>query len=217
MNPLLDPNVAYLILVTAFVLAILALFTPGTGHLELGALATLFLAGYSIYHLPIRWWALVILIVGVFPFLLVLRKSGRPVYMVISWLALMVGSVFLFQGDSTFDPAVHPALALVVSLLLTAFLWFLERKSLEAMQLTPYNSRRLPEPGCEGEARTPILQEGSVYLNGEMWSARSNLPIQPRSRVRVLRREGFTLIVEDTARSASQTPLPTAAGDRSAL
>ena len=47
MNFLLDPNVAYLILVIGVILGMLALFTPGTGLLEIGALFTIFLAGYA--------------------------------------------------------------------------------------------------------------------------------------------------------------------------
>jgi len=38
MDLLLDPNVAYMILVVGFVLGVLALFTPGTGFLEVGVL-----------------------------------------------------------------------------------------------------------------------------------------------------------------------------------
>ena len=64
MSIFLDPNVAYLVLVVGFVLGVLALFTPGTGILEIGVLLALFLAGYSIYNLPINVWALVLLLVG---------------------------------------------------------------------------------------------------------------------------------------------------------
>ena len=74
MNLLLDPNVAYVILVVGFVLGVLALFTPGTGILEIGALFAIFLAGYAVYSLPINLWALILLVVGVIPFLIALRK-----------------------------------------------------------------------------------------------------------------------------------------------
>ncbi len=45
MEILIDPNVAYLLLVVGIVLVIMALFAPGTGVLEIGALFVLFLAG----------------------------------------------------------------------------------------------------------------------------------------------------------------------------
>jgi membrane-bound serine protease (ClpP class) len=50
--------------------------------------------------------------------------------------------------------------------------------------------------GKIGEARSKIHEEGSVYVSGEMWSARSDNPIPAGSSIRVVRREGFILVVE---------------------
>ena len=50
--------------------------------------------------------------------------------------------------------------------------------------------------GMVGEARTKIHAEGSVYIGGELWSARSEKSIPAGSSVRVVRREGFSLVVE---------------------
>jgi membrane-bound serine protease (ClpP class) len=58
--------------------------------------------------------------------------------------------------------------------------------------------------GQEGEARTEIGSEGSVYVNGELWSARSNQLLSAGTRVRVLERQGLVLTVEpvETSREA---------------
>jgi membrane-bound serine protease (ClpP class) len=50
--------------------------------------------------------------------------------------------------------------------------------------------------GQVGEARTKIEEEGSVLVAGELWSAKSEKPITAGSTIRVLRRDGFVLIVE---------------------
>jgi membrane-bound ClpP family serine protease len=50
--------------------------------------------------------------------------------------------------------------------------------------------------GKIGEARTKVEEEGSVQVDGELWSARSEKTIPAGSSIRVLRREGFVLIVE---------------------
>jgi len=50
------------VLVAGFVLAVLALFTPGTGFLEVGALLAIFLAGYALFNLPFNLWALILLV-----------------------------------------------------------------------------------------------------------------------------------------------------------
>lgn len=193
MNFLLDPNFAYVMLVGGFLLAALALFSPGTGLLELGALFMLALAGYGVANLPINLWALVVLVVGVIPFMLALRRSHHWVWLVASLAALIVGSIFLFSAEGG-SPAVNPWLAGLVSVLVVPFIWMVGRKSIEALGRPTQNLSDLI--GMIGEARTDILTEGSVYVNGEDWTARSKTLIPAGSKVRVLRREGLILEVE---------------------
>jgi membrane-bound serine protease (ClpP class) len=196
MNILADPNIAYLFLVTGVFLAFLALFSPGTGLLELGALFSLLIAGYGIYNLPVNPWALALLVVGVFPFLLALRRTRRWIYLVVSLLALVIGSAYLFRSDLWYQPAVHPLLAPVVSVLMIAMIWIIARKSLEAIEMRKVNSLS-DVVGATGQAVTDIHEEGSVYLQGELWSARSLKPIAANHPVRVVKRRGFTLEVEE--------------------
>jgi membrane-bound serine protease (ClpP class) len=47
-----------------------------------------------------------------------------------------------------------------------------------------------------GEARTDIHSEGSVQIESELWSARSNELITAGSKVKVKKRDGFVLEVE---------------------
>ncbi len=191
---LLDPNVAYLLLVGGLLLAILALLNPGTGILEVVALFALIVAGYAVYHLPINPWALLVLLLGIFPFLLAVRKSRRLIYLALSILALVIGSAFLFQGEG-WRPAVHPALALVASVLAGGFVWLVVVKSLEAGLARPdHDLSRLI--GAIGEAKTDIHLEGSVQVGGELWSARSEKPIPAGCAVRVIGMNGFVLQVE---------------------
>jgi membrane-bound ClpP family serine protease len=55
--------------------------------------------------------------------------------------------------------------------------------------------------GQSGQAKTEILDAGSVQVNSELWSARSEQSIPAGSRIRVVNREGFTLIVERAGQS----------------
>lgn len=194
MEFLLDPNVAYFLLVSGFLLAILALFAPGTGFLEVGAVLILVMAGYGIINLPLNLWALVILILGVFPFILALRQSRKLAYLAVSIVALVVGSVFLFRTEERLM-AVNPVLAVPVSVLAVGFLWLIARKSLDAIARTPDHSLgRLH--GMLGTAESDVFMEGTVSAGGEQWSARSENFIPAGSRVRVIGREGLILIVE---------------------
>lgn len=199
MNVLLDPNFAYLMLVSGLFLAVLALFAPGTGLIELGALFMLVVAGYSIYNLQIHLWALGVLVLGIFPFLVALRLSRQKifpqwVFLALALLAMVIGSIFLLrQPDGAM--AVNPVLAGVVSVVLVGLLWVIGSRAIEAMNRPVFNKlERLV--GMVGQARTRIYHEGSVYVGGEVWTARSQVEILAGSKVCVLSREGLVLTVE---------------------
>ncbi len=205
MNFLLDPNISYVILVGGFVMAILALFAPGTGLLEVGAVLAIIIAGYSVANLPINWWALVILLGGVFPFLFVLRKSRNLLYLVISILAMIVGSVFMFRTESG-QPAINPILASVTSVLVTGLMWIIATRGLEALKMKPYN-RTGKLVGQSGIARSAVHHTGTVFMLNEEWSARSKEPISAGTKVTVISQHGFTLEVEPWTEEKSSSDL----------
>jgi membrane-bound serine protease (ClpP class) len=197
MDFLFDPNVAYLFLLGGVLLAMLSLATPGTGLFEVGAFFCIALAGYAIYNLSFNWWALVLLTLSLIPFVYALQKPKRELYLALSILLLIVGSVFMFPRTEE-QGLVNPILAVVASGLVAGFLWIAVRKSVEAATARPtHNLEALI--GQTGEARTKVADEGSVLVAGELWSARSEKPIAAGSTVRVLRRDGFVLIVEKIA------------------
>lgn len=194
MDFLLDPNIAYLFLLGGVVLAFLAIVTPGTGMLEVGAIFCFLLAGYAVYNLPMNWWALLILLLSVVPFLYAVQKPKRELFLGVSIFLLVLGSVFLFAVDG-WKPAVNPLVALFSSGVVAAFLWIVVRKSIQAADARPAHDLGILV-GQMGEARTAVHQEGSVYINGELWSAKSVSEIPAGSHVLVVAREGFVLVVE---------------------
>jgi membrane-bound serine protease (ClpP class) len=194
MDFLLDPNVAYLVLLAGLLLVLMAIVTPGTGLFEVGAVFCLILAGYAVYNLSFSWWALVLLGLGIVPFVYAIQKPKREIWLGLAILLLVAGSVFLFARENG-QPAVNPIVAIVASGLLAAFLWIAVRKAMQAASARPSHDLEALV-GKTGEARTKIHDEGSVYVAGEMWSARSEEPILDGSHIRVLRREGFVLVVE---------------------
>lgn len=196
MEFLLNPNVAYLFLLAGVLMAMLALATPGTGFFEVGALFCIALAGYGIYNLSFNWWALALIFLSVIPFVYSLQKPKREVYLGISIIVLMVGSIFLFPSQ-TGGPAVNLFVAFIASVLVAGFLWIAVGKSIQAASVRPSHDLDALI-GQVGEARTRILEEGSVQVGSELWSARSatSTPIKSGSSVRIIRREGFVLVVE---------------------
>jgi membrane-bound serine protease (ClpP class) len=194
MDFLLDPNVAYLILLGGVLLAMLALAAPGTGFLEIGAFFCIALAGYAIYNLSFNWWALILLALSIVPFIYAIQKPKRELYLGLSILLLVIGSVFIFPRTEE-GAFVNPIVAIVASGLVAGFLWIAVRKSVEAASARPSHDLE-GLVGQIGEARTKVDADGSVQVAGELWSARSEKPIAAGNSIRVVKREGFVLIVE---------------------
>src|SRR5258706_913160 len=200
MEFLLDPNVAYVLIVVSVLLGLIAIIIPGTGLPEVALAFCLVLAGYKVYREGINVWAAAILVLSIVPFLFAIRtKIPRLPLLGLTMLLMIGGSVFLFT-DKNGWPAVNPILAVIVSLASRALIWFGAERAIAAMQREPVHN---PDVliGPIGEARTEIHSEGSVQAWGELWFARSANMIVEGSAVRILGREGFVLVVEKESKS----------------
>jgi membrane-bound serine protease (ClpP class) len=197
MDFILDPNVAYLLIVIGFLLTVFAILTPGTGLFEVGAVIVLGLAAWRILELEINEWALIVLVLGIVPFIFAVRDKQRTVNLILTLAAFVVGSAFLFRADTWWRPAVNPVLAVVTSLAAGSLIWLMMSKVLEAESRLPSHDLS-GLVGSIGEARTDIHHEGSVYLRGEMWTAESEKPIKSGKFVKVISRQGFVLHVEES-------------------
>ncbi|GAB4399076.1 MAG: hypothetical protein OHK0052_22360 [Anaerolineales bacterium] len=190
----IDPNIGYVLLMLALLVSLAAMLMPGSGVWELAALILLTLTAVQVVSQPVNLWALVVMLLGIFPLGFALRRKGDGRFLAGGIALLLLGAAWLFHGEGWL-PAAHPLVLVVVSAATGWALWFFTRRSLQTLATPPVmNVDRIV--GEIGETRTPVHDEGSVYALGELWSARSTRAIPPRQRVRVVRREGFVLIVE---------------------
>jgi len=83
----------------------------------------------------------------------------------------------------------------MASALVAGFLWIAVRKSIEAATVRPVHDLD-GLVGQIGEARTTVYEDGSVQVGGELWSARSDKQVPAGSPIRVVRRDGFVVVVE---------------------
>ncbi len=198
MEFLINPNVAYVLLILGLMTAALALFAPGTGLLEAGALIVLALAGYGIINLPVNGWAVLVIVAGAIPVVLALllhMPQKRKIWLLLaSVLIFLVGSALLFGGEG-WIPAVNPILMLILWPIALGLTWFIAEKGLEASASRPVlDLERLV--GMKGQASSDIRGQGTVYVNGEEWTAFSDTFIPAGSKIQVLRRNGLTLEVD---------------------
>lgn len=196
MDFLINADIAYLLIVAAFLLLLVSTLVPGTGLPEVGFVVCLVLATVLSIQLGINLWAVGVVLVSFLPFWGTLRyKSWRIPFLIMTILLLIGGSIFLFTGRNGF-PLVNPFLVVTVSIASAIFIWLsADRASRVLYQPPTHNPDALI--GQIGQARTHIHDEGTVYVGGELWSARSEQPIKTKSSVRVIRRDGLVLTVEE--------------------
>ena len=198
MDILLNPNIAYLFLAGGIFFTVTAILSPGTGLLELAALVTLIVAGYEVVILPVNWWSIVILLIGLVLFYLAVFKTNSLKYLAASIIALIIGSTFMFHDMNGWNPSVNPLLAIVVSTFLGIYFWITAKTVILSEKKTPIQDpdALIGQIGKVKEA-IPENDNGTILVGSELWSALSDKPIPEGKIVRVIGRNGFILKVEE--------------------
>ena len=194
MDTSLLANLIFLAITATVWLTVMALVTPGTGVLELLALVAFAGSTLGILTLPINYWAMPLVLAGTVLFGMSIWRWQRGLWLALSAIAFSLGSMFLFRIPGRVL-AVDPLLGIGTSLLTLAFFWLVVRKSLLAFR-SPASDSLSAVMGKVGEVRTPLNPVGSVFVNGELWSARADSELAPGARVVVTGREGLILIVQ---------------------
>jgi membrane-bound serine protease (ClpP class) len=189
-------NLLYLVLVAGVWLTVLAVVTPGTGILEVLVLAALVITGLGAFYTPFNPWAFIILGAGVLALVLSLRQKRFELWLVISALLFSAGSIFLYRLEDG-RLGVHPLLAIVVSLMTVGYFWWAVRGVIEAQRQKPMQDSAALI-GQVAEVRTALDPIGSVYLAGELWSARGREECAAGDKVKVVGVDGLTLDVIPT-------------------
>lgn len=194
MEILVNPNIAYVLLAVGGLLTFLAILTPGTGMLEVGAIFALALAGYITYRIGMNPWALIVLVISIIPFIYATRKPKRRFWLALSIVAFLAGSLYLFN-TAGWMPEVNPILAVIISFLFGGFVWLIVEKTIQSNMVRPIHDLG-SLLGILGETRTEVHETGSAQVAGELWTVRSEKRIPAETLIRVIGREGFILVVE---------------------
>ncbi|MFN3928322.1 MAG: presenilin family intramembrane aspartyl protease [Thermoflexus sp.] len=201
---LADPNVAYLLLVGGILAAVAAWSIPGTGLAEGLAVLMLGLALIGLLRLPISAAGLLLILLGGLLFLSEIYFQSGGFLGLSGALALGLGGLLLLPPGTGRRIApvilVGTTLAAATASLGLAFL---------VRQLRRRPPLQTPERliGAEGIAQTDLDPEGTVWIRGETWSARTvEDRIAAGERVRVLAVHGLRLHVARVAPPSGSPP-----------
>ena len=191
-----DPNIAFILLMIGFYGIILEFWHPGTFVPGVIGAISLILALTALSALPVHYGALGLLILGI---ALMIGEALTPGFGILGLgglVAFVVGAIFLFEGGDR-DMEIAVSLPLIIGFTLTtaALIFGIVGAAIKARK-RPAATGAEQIVGSRGEVVKWEGSGGQVRVLGELWTARGATSLKPKDAIRVIGREGLTLIVE---------------------
>jgi membrane-bound serine protease (ClpP class) len=188
-----DPSIAYILLLIGFYGLFFEFSNPGFVLPGVVGAISLLLALFAFQLLPVNYAGLGLILLGI---AFMVAEAFVPSFGALGLggvVAFVIGSVMLIQSDMPGYGIPWP-LILTVALGSAVFLIFVVGMALKARK-KPVVSGREEIVGSAGEVLEDFEETGWVRVHGELWRARSRLPVRRGQRVRVTGMEGLTLEV----------------------
>jgi len=200
-HTLIDPRIAYLLLVAGAALIVFEFFAASVGFAAAVGAVALLGGAYGCSHLPVHVWAAALLGAAVFGFAVDVQAGRLGPWTVIGGAALLAGSLGLFGGSSR----LHVPWWELAVVLLATLLFFIG--ALPAFVRSRYSTPTVGREGLVGElgqAEVAVDPNGVVTIRGSRWRAYTNraTPIEQGATVRVVAVDGLLLEVEPEAGGA---------------
>jgi membrane-bound serine protease (ClpP class) len=197
-----DPNIAFILFTIGFYGLIFELQNPNFVTGILGGISII-LAFIGFGSLPLNVAGLLLIALAVILFILELSIQSHGLLTIAAIVCFALGAAALYTEPGTPtapDVAVAIPVLVTMTVLTAGFMVFIVYAVLR-------NRRLSTAPGLIGgampadvlgEVRRPLAPIGSVYAAGEEWTARTpdERPLPRGTSVRIVRKEGLTLIVE---------------------
>jgi membrane-bound serine protease (ClpP class) len=191
---LADPRIAFILFTLGALCVYFEFQHPGA--IVPGVVGTLcvVLALYGFHMLPINLLGVVLILVAIGLFVLEAKVGGFGVIALGGIVAAVIGSLILIDVP-------YPELRLPLKLVLAVVIpfgvifTFIVRLAIRARR-AKVTTGSLGMIGLIGKAETAIAPEGTIFVRGELWRARSKTGIAPGASVRVTGMDGLTLDVE---------------------
>jgi membrane-bound serine protease (ClpP class) len=191
LNTLIDPNLISLLFLAGIVGIGFEIFHPGVVLPGALGAVSLVIALFGFSVLPTDWAGLALVMLGVALLVVDAHVVSHGALTISGLISLVVGLLLLFHNAPS---PYHTSVPLVASIAVVLGLFWAFALS-KAVQVRRRPASVGPEHivGQTGEVR----EAGLVFVNGELWQARSRdgAPLEPGEHVRVEGVDGLTLTV----------------------
>jgi len=191
---LADPRIAFVLFALGALCVYFEFQHPGAVVPGVVGTLAVVLALYGFHMLPINLTGLVLIVVAIGLFVLEAKVGGFGILGIGGIVAAVIGSLILIDLPNP-ELRLPPSLVLAVVIPFGIIFTVMLRLAIKARH-SKVATGSAGMIGLTGTAQTAIAPEGTVFVRGELWRARSNMNIARGETVRVLGIAGLTLDVE---------------------
>lgn len=195
LHTVVSPELAFFLLLAGVFGLIFEVYNPGIGLAGgLGA-ASLGLSLYGLDSLPVNWFGVLLIVLGIVSLLIDLQIGGLGLFTVGGGIAVAAGAAVAFDAPT---PELQLGVwAIVAGLVFTAVFFISVMTAALRVRLRRPVTEDDKVVGMIAEAKTDIAPEGTVLSKGQLWRARTmETGIAQGSKVKVMATEGSVLLVE---------------------
>jgi membrane-bound serine protease (ClpP class) len=194
-----DPQIAYILLTLGMLGLTIELWNPGAVLPGVAGGLCLLLAFFAFQILPVNTTGILLIVFGLGLVILELKVPSFGALGIGGAISLLVGSLMVTRGV----PGVQVGLGTILPfvLVLSVGVLLLGRLALAAQRQPPVTGAEALV-GQKAQARSAFLPgvPATVAVHGELWQARSDVPIDAGEFVRITQVKGLTLsVVPDDA------------------
>ncbi len=189
-----DPNIAYLLMLLGVFGIFFELQNPGALFPGVVGVIAIVLAAFALQLLPVNYTGLLLIITAIIMFLLEIKIPSGGLLTVGGVLAMLIGSIMFIDSPL---PFMRVSISVIIPAVVFTALFFIF-----AVGMGIRAQKRKVATGTSGivgeigVAKTDIDPDGSVFVHGEYWNARSDGRIVAGTKVVVLSVDGMTLFVK---------------------
>lgn len=194
LNHLINPNIAYILMLLGFFGLLYEITHPGFGFPGLAGIISLLLAFYAFQVLPTNYAGIFLIVLGISFFIIEAFTPTFGAFTLAGIVSLVFGSTILFNQPYEFLKVslkiiipVAVSLGLISTFLITRVIKIHRRKTITGKDALV---------GQTALARTNIAPEGKVFIHGEIWDARSSEKILKGEKVIIEKIDGLKLEVK---------------------
>jgi membrane-bound serine protease (ClpP class) len=197
LNILVDPNVAYVLMLLGFYGLLFEIYSPGAIFPGVIGGICIILAFYAMHTLPVNYAGLALIIFAIILFLLEIKVVSYGILAIGGTISLLLGSFMLLRNESPLEFARISKAVIIPAVAVTAgFFLFLITMGMRAQRTRSVNGIEALI-GSMGIAQESFNESGMVKVMGEIWQAESTAgSIVKGQKIKITGRRKFTLFIE---------------------